>query len=222
MRILAIDTTANIESVAILKDGEASSFRTLRQRSTAAEALTGEIEKIMSEQGLEFSDLDVIAVTRGPSSFTSVRIGLSCAKGLALATNKKLLSFDSLLVQAYNYRDFLGRIIVINDAKMDEFFVASFICDGKDLQEERGSYLASISNLSDIEVKDGDLIIGSGAKQLLLTRSITEGSIKVEDENGEQVLAENLALIAANCQDWANSDLNPNYIRDPKIGQRKK
>ena len=222
MNILAIDTTADIESVAILKDGEVPCARSLKQRSTAAEVLTSEIEKIMSDQGLEFSDLDAIAVTRGPASFTSVRIGLACAKGLALATNKQLMSFDSLLVQAYNYRDFQGRIIVINDAKMDEFFVASFICDGNNLQEEKKSYLATIGNLSDIEVKEGDLVVGSGAKQLLLANSIIEGNIKVADENGEQILAESLAHMAFNCQDQGVLDLSPNYIRDPKIGKRKK
>lgn len=222
MKILAIDTTANIESVAILKDNYIVAVRKLQQRSTAAETLTSEIAKIMSEQGLEFPDLDAIAVAKGPASFTSVRIGLACAKGLVLATNKQLLSFDSLLIQAYNYRDFQGRIIVINDAKMDEFFVASFICDGNGLQEEKKSYLATIGNLSDIEVKEGDLVVGSGARQLLLTNSIIENNIKVADENGEKTLAESLAYMVINCQNQANCDLSPNYIRDPKIGQRKK
>lgn len=222
MKILAIDTTATIESVAIMVDGAVVNKESLQQRSSAAELLTSAIQRSMQEVGLDFKDLDAIAVTRGPASFTSVRIGLSCAKGLSLATNKQLLSFDSLLVQAYNYRDFQGRIIVVNDAKMDEFFVASFIADGYNLTIDQKSALVSRSDLSNIAISDGQLIIGSGARQLLSMNSAIEGDIRIADENGKNTLAESLAYMAITCQDQANCDLSPNYIRDPKIGKRKK
>ena len=64
MKILAFDTTATIESVAILIDNEVVLVKELQQRSSAAEILTSNISEIMVQQKLQFSDLDAIAVTR--------------------------------------------------------------------------------------------------------------------------------------------------------------
>ncbi len=221
MKILAFDTTATIESVAVYVDDRVVSVKPLMQRLSAAEILTTNIAEIMSEQNLQFSDLDAIVVSNGPASFTSVRIGLACAKGLSLASDGRLMMFDSLMTQAYGYRAHKGKITVAVDAKMDEYFVASFISDGETLSCDQQSRLVGSSELSDVAIEKGQFVIGSGASDLLAANSIKSDEVKVQDENGEQILAENLVLMAINCQAQATSNSSPNYIRNPKIGKRK-
>ncbi|MGV1013751.1 MAG: tRNA (adenosine(37)-N6)-threonylcarbamoyltransferase complex dimerization subunit type 1 TsaB [Methyloceanibacter sp.] len=103
MNILALDTSMGACSAAVLRhDGAARSLVT-RQEEMArghAEALMPMIAEAMAEAGLAFDDLDLIAATLGPGSFTGVRIAISAARGLALVTQAKLYGTDSLTVMA--------------------------------------------------------------------------------------------------------------------------
>ena len=103
MKILALDTSMGACSAAILTiDGVA---RTLVLRETLmarghAEALMPMVAEVMQESGTAFADLDLIAATLGPGSFTGVRIAIAAARGLALVTHAKLFGTDSLSVMA--------------------------------------------------------------------------------------------------------------------------
>ena len=103
MKILALDTSMGACSAAILTiDGMA---RTLVLRETLmarghAEALMPMVAEVMQESGTAFADLDLIAATLGPGSFTGVRIAIAAARGLALVTHAKLFGTDSLSVMA--------------------------------------------------------------------------------------------------------------------------
>ena len=224
MKILAFDTTADIESVAILIDGEVVAVRVLPERSAAAEILTSEIAAIMAQNNLQPSDFDAIAVTRGPASFTSVRIGLSCAKGLALVLNKPILTFDSLLTRAFGYGEEGSQILVLLDAKMDEFFAAKFIINNSKAIVETQSRLFTRQELQNYDFGDIDLLLTDVVSETLQSFSLCAEVVDVS----EQYLAQNLALLAnnkisenENLENY-NSQIIPNYSRQPKIGVRKK
>ena len=90
MRVLAIDTALAACSVAVL-DTEYGGI--LASESTAmvrghAEALLPMLKRVMDQAGLGFSDIDRIAVTTGPGSFTGLRVGIAAARGIALAADK--------------------------------------------------------------------------------------------------------------------------------------
>ncbi len=224
MKILAFDTTANIESVAILIDGEVVAVRVLQQRSAAAEILTSEIAAIMAQQSLQFSDFDAIAVTKGPASFTSVRIGLSCAKGFAVALNKPIATFDSLLTRAFGYGEEGSQILVLLDAKMDEFFAAKFIINNSKITAEIQSRLFTRQELQNYDFGGVDLLLTDVTSEIIKN---FDSDAKIIDVS-EQYLAQNLALLAndkisenENLENY-NSQIMPNYSRQPKIGVRKK
>ncbi len=224
MKILAFDTTGEVNSVAILDAGRGMDLLKIEGESKGAELLVPAIDEIMKKNNLEFTDLDAIATSKGPASFTSVRIGLSAAKGLVLACDKKLLTYDSLLAQAYGYRDFIGRITVVIDAKMNEFFVASFISDGEKIVIDQESRLESQEGLLSTIVKNNQLIVGSGAEILSQVAFDKGVAVKIGNESKGDILAGNLALMAfedlSNGVD-INGDSKPNYARQPKIGKRK-
>lgn len=213
MKILAFDTTGEIESVAILDAGKIVDLIEIENRSSAAELLIPAIDEVMGQNNLEFDDLGAIATSKGPASFTSVRIGLAAAKGLVLVSKKPLLTYDSLLAKAFSYRDFTGRITVCIDAKMNEFFVGEFISDGSKMSIVKESRLVKKSDLIDLEVAEGQVVAGSGARFLTTDTS-----------QEKEVLADNLALMAY--YDLLggvknNDEAIANYARLPKIGVRK-
>ncbi len=222
MKILAFDTTGEVNSVAIIDAGRKVDLLKIEGESKGAELLILAIEEVMQRGGASFDDLDAIAVTNGPASFTSVRIGLAAAKGFVLASEKFLLTYDSLLTRAYAFRDFVGRITVCMDAKMNEFFVASFICDGSLLVVDEESRLARGEDLPAVRLEQGQLLVGSGAN--LLAKVAAQKGLDVTLGEDKLFLADDLALMAF--EDFSSGaigdgDSSPNYARQPKIGKRK-
>ena len=89
MRVLAIDTALEACSAAVLDtDSGIAASETLAMTRGHAEAVTPLIARVMSAAAIEFADLDRIAVTTGPGSFTGLRVGISAARGIALAAGK--------------------------------------------------------------------------------------------------------------------------------------
>ncbi len=87
-------------SAAVWADGRIVSQRRERRRRGHAEALMPMVSAVLAEAGLDCAGLDAIAVTRGPGTFTGVRIGLAAARGLALACRRPLIGLSTLEVLA--------------------------------------------------------------------------------------------------------------------------
>ena len=103
MNILALDTSMGACSAAVLRTNAGTRGLFARQEEMArghAEALMPMVAEVMQQAGLAFPDLDLIAATVGPGSFTGVRIAIAAARGLALATRAKLYGTDSVTVMA--------------------------------------------------------------------------------------------------------------------------
>ena len=103
MNILALDTSMGACSAAVLlADGATQRIVLCEERMARghAEALMPMVAEVMTEAGLDFAALDLIAATLGPGSFTGVRIAIAAARGFALATGAHLWGTDSLTVMA--------------------------------------------------------------------------------------------------------------------------
>lgn len=94
--VLALDTTLDACSVAVAHGGIVRALRSETMNRGQAERLAPMAREAMEEAGLAFSELDRIAVTNGPGSFTGVRVGLSFARALALALGKPCLGVPTL------------------------------------------------------------------------------------------------------------------------------
>jgi len=99
--ILGIETATTICSVALAKDGNLLAIRESEGVKEHSAALTGYILDVFSEAGLNFVDMDAIAVSMGPGSYTGLRIGVSSAKGLAYALGKPIIAIDTLKTLAW-------------------------------------------------------------------------------------------------------------------------
>jgi tRNA threonylcarbamoyladenosine biosynthesis protein TsaB len=94
--ILSIETSTPICSVALHQDGKLLFLLELEEAGAHAEKLMGLIESVLNAQQISVHDLDAIAVSEGPGSYTGLRIGVSTAKGLAFAGDLKLIGISTL------------------------------------------------------------------------------------------------------------------------------
>jgi len=94
--ILNIETATTVCSVALARDGKVIAMEEVNNGYTHSENLTLFIEKIMKQSGHELTNLDAIAVSMGPGSYTGLRIGVSAAKGLCFALDKPLIAIPTL------------------------------------------------------------------------------------------------------------------------------
>ncbi|MEN1930043.1 tRNA (adenosine(37)-N6)-threonylcarbamoyltransferase complex dimerization subunit type 1 TsaB [Luteimonas sp. MJ250] len=163
MRLLAIETSTEACSVAVMVDGAVSERFEIAPRRHA-ELVLPWAETLLAEAGLRRADLDAIAVSRGPGAFTGVRLGISIAQGIALALDRPLVAVSTLAVLASGglrtqreaCRDALdhaagvdadsdadvpdvealpgGFILAAIDARMGEVYAGSFVRDGDGLR----------------------------------------------------------------------------------------
>lgn len=94
--ILGIETATTICSVALVKDGKLLAMRESEGAKEHSAALTGYIADVFAEAGLAYSQMDAVAVSMGPGSYTGLRIGVSTAKGLCYALDKPFIAVDTL------------------------------------------------------------------------------------------------------------------------------
>jgi tRNA threonylcarbamoyladenosine biosynthesis protein TsaB len=95
-RILALDTTGEAGSIALVQHGAVVEELAMQSPDGYAHVLFGEIEALLARRRLSITDIDVFAAAAGPGSFTGVRVGLAAVKGLAEATGKKVAAISNL------------------------------------------------------------------------------------------------------------------------------
>lgn len=113
--ILCLETATPICSVALCHEGEVLSYREIEGNNAHSERITIFINEVMTDVNIGFSSLDAIAISRGPGSYTGLRIGVSTAKGICYATEKPLIAVDTLRAMAYGIKDIIGERLTESD-----------------------------------------------------------------------------------------------------------
>lgn len=128
--ILQIETATPVCSVALSVDGKTIAIKELQAKNIHAASLTLFIEEVMQFASLAYTDLDAIAVSKGPGSYTGLRIGVSTAKGLCFALDKPLIAINTLQMMGSGFLltkpDFDGLICPMIDARRMEVFTAVY------------------------------------------------------------------------------------------------
>ena len=123
MLVLAADTSLPILSVALVNDGALAGALALEGRGSRNEKLLPAIDWLLSENGIDRRALDLLAVTRGPGSFTGVRIGLATMQGLALAISRPICAMSTHEAAAFGEP---GEVAIVDDAGRGESYVSHF------------------------------------------------------------------------------------------------
>ena len=123
MLVLAADTSLPILSVALIDDEVPIGAIALEGRGSRNEKLLPAIDWLLAESGTDRREIGVFAVTRGPGSFTGVRIGLATMQGLALAMGRPVCAVSTHQAIAYGE---VGRVAVTDDAGRGELYVSAY------------------------------------------------------------------------------------------------
>lgn len=134
LTILGIDTATAVATVGVFREGRIVGERSEFAPGAHARALAGLAGEALSLSGMSLSDLDGIAVSRGPGSFTGLRIGISFAKGLAYAAGLRLVGVPTLEAMAAAEPTGAPWVAVCLDARKGEVYLAVYRRSGEDLE----------------------------------------------------------------------------------------
>jgi tRNA threonylcarbamoyladenosine biosynthesis protein TsaB len=164
MRVLAIDTALDACSAAVLdlNRGGVIASETLAMTRGHAEALMPLIARVMDQARIEFSELDRIAVTTGPGSFTGLRVGISATRGIALAAGKPAIGLSTLagLAAPLIAADDSTNVVAAIDARHDHVYLQVFGTGGRTLVSPR---IATLRNAVRAAAASPARLIGSAA-----------------------------------------------------------
>ncbi len=178
MIILALDTCLNACAGAVVRDGVVLSKIVEPMQRGHQERIAGMTSELMATANLAFSDLDRIAVTVGPGSFTGLRIGLAFAKGLGVALDIPCVGVGVLDALG---RSAEGRVAAVLDARGGAVHVRMF---------DNGAPMAEAATLSVAEtglLATPDVLIGDGAP--LLEQRFPEAKVEIPDACDPAIVA---------------------------------
>lgn len=144
--ILNIETATKNCSVSLAKEGKTILCKEIAEEGYShAEQLHVFIEDLVQEAGIHFKDIQAIAVSQGPGSYTGLRIGVSAAKGLCYALNVPLIAVDTLQVLASQVKVEDGLIIPMIDARRMEVYSAIFDVKFEKIRETQAEVITENS-----------------------------------------------------------------------------
>jgi len=188
MLVLAFDTATDVATSALLDDG-----RVLGERSSEPKALLEAVDELLREAGAAPSDLGALVVGTGPGSFTSTRIGLAVARGLALALDLPVAGVSTLDALASAHE----RALPVIDARRREVFVPGPRAVAPD----------------DLDVEPELVCVGSGA---IRYRHLLEPRGAVIAPDDDPVHVPHARLHAALARDFGSAEeVQPIYVRAP-------
>lgn len=138
MRILAIDSSGLVATVALVEDDNLIAEYTIHHKKTHSQTLMPMLAEIKNMTELELESVDAIAVAKGPGSFTGLRIGAATAKGLAMGLNKPIIEVPTLEGLAYQMYGTSAVICPIMDARRNQVYTGlyQFVADGEGFKME--------------------------------------------------------------------------------------
>jgi tRNA threonylcarbamoyladenosine biosynthesis protein TsaB len=214
MNILALDTSFGACSAAVVRDGEIFSAYELRSREHA-EAIMPMIAQVLDEASLGYEALGAIAVTTGPGSFTGVRVGVSTARGLALAAGLPLIGLNSLEVMAQMALEKIDAAIdvlgIVVDARRGEVYLALYNSKGDVI-----SGPAALSPDQAVEIlPDHGQVVLAGSGGALVVDATAKTGLSIDCVLSElQPDAASLAAMAVT-RAPVEGPLSPLYLRPP-------
>ncbi len=164
MKVLGIETSGEVGSVAICEDSGVLAERSFQKGMRHGKALVSSLQDIFCELGLDPEEIDLIAVSHGPGSYTGLRVGVTCSKVLAFALRKPLVAVSTLDVLAENAPPKETAICPILDARRKQVYACIYRHSGTTWQRSSEPMVAYPQRLLEM-LPLPILIFGDGANR---------------------------------------------------------
>lgn len=148
MRILGIDSSGLVVSVAVVEDDRLLAEYTVNYKKTHSQTLLPMLDEIVRMTELDLKTIDAIAVAAGPGSFTGLRIGSATAKGLGLALGTPLIAVPTVEALAYNLWGTDKRICPLMDARRNQVYTGIYAFYGEEMQTLEGQMAVGVEELA--------------------------------------------------------------------------
>ena len=219
MKILSIDSSSVSASAAVTENGKILAEEFVNNGYTHSVTLMPIIEKVLKNSKSSVADIDLLAITNGPGSFTGVRIGIASAKGICDAANISCFAVSTLEAIATPLSTKNVLAVSVMDARCNQVYTASFYM-GKRETEDRAILISELMNELKNEKRD-IVFIGDGSLMCYDILKSELSNISVVDEEIRLIHASNIALLAeekiADGESTLKSeDLLPFYLRLPQ------
>lgn len=217
MLVLGIESSARMASAAVAGEGVLLGEFFVNTRQTHSQTLLPMVESLLKNLNIACKDLHRIAVTKGPGSFTGVRIGVASVKGIALPDSIPCCGVSTLEAIAYGGIGFRGSVLcAVMDARRDQVYNALFQAEGDRLIRLTPDRAISIDALEKECREYGDklMLLGDGA--VLCHQKYAQWGARLAPESIRYQRASSVALLAADKPAVAPSQLLPTYLRLPQ------
>jgi len=179
MRILAIDSSSMVATIAVVTDDILTAEYTTNYKKTHSQTLMPMIEEITKTIDLDMNTLDAIAISGGPGSYTGLRIGAATAKGFGLALNIPIINVPTMDALAYNMFSSSYIICPIMDARRGQVYTGIYKFNGTDMEIIKPQCIMMIDELiSELDkMAQPVMFLGDGVDT---QKNIIEETMKVE------------------------------------------
>lgn len=165
--LLCIETATEVCSVAVFEDAKCISLKEIATGNQHASQLAILIQEAIKEANLTLKQLDAVVVSKGPGSYTGLRVGVSTAKGICFALNKPLIAINTLTSMAFAYIEQAkpkdGLICPMIDARRMEVYTALYSTDGTEVMATEAKIIDQDSFKE--QVNSTIMFIGNGAEK---------------------------------------------------------
>ena len=170
--ILCLETSTSVCSVALNESCCTLALRESEKQNAHSEKITTFIKEVMEIAGIGYSQLDTVAVSKGPGSYTGLRIGVSTAKGICYAADLPMMAIDTLEAMAFGMKEKLGSQIAENDllipmidARRMEVYAAVFDANLNRIQDT-AALVIDENAFDDLKIDHRLWLFGDGAPKL--------------------------------------------------------
>jgi len=220
MKILAIESASITASCAISNDDIVLGEYSLSHKKTHSEKLMPLIERLLEDTEVNIQDIDVIAMSEGPGSYTGLRIGAAIGKSLAFASNIRIANVPTMKSLASNIYETSTYIVPVMDAKAGRVYTGIYKWENGKLMTVKEQFPTNINELIEIlnEYSVPILLNGDGSENY---RNTFEDMLKIKPifspHQFNYLRASSLACIgyemAKNGDTVSSSEFSPKYLR---------
>lgn len=175
MKILVLESSGLVASVALMEENSMICEFTMNHKKTHSQTLLPMVDEMMKITGFHKKELDAVAISKGPGSFTGLRIGSATAKGLSQALNIPVVSISSLEGLAANLYGTEDLICPIMDARRSQVYAGIFQYEGEKLATRMEDDAVSVADLIRILNEKGEPVIFLGDGVPVYQKLLEEG-----------------------------------------------
>lgn len=225
MRILGIDTSGKIASVAITDEDKLVCQKILYTNHTHSQIIMPMVQEILTGSNLTLDDIDCIAVADGPGSYTGLRIGIAAVKGICLgAPHIKCAGISTLESLAYNCSAFCGKIISVMRARPNIVYVGEFFSDGDSIKRTGKDRVCSEEEVfADLDLSEKIMLVGDHCEEIKNKYFINEPNVICANKNQRLQCASSLCSALEHNGDYITTaeELEVAYLQATKAEKDK-